>query len=67
VTPQSFGDPWSSLGRDFIGFTRAAPFGLRDDAWLLLLSLRVVLYADRVFFDGAVRALRARTRDRHHG
>jgi len=52
---------WSSIGHDFLGFTVAAPFGLRDDVWLLVLSLPVVLYADWIFFDGARRAVRART------
>jgi Cu2+-exporting ATPase len=46
-----------------LGFTAAAPFGLRDDVWLLLLSLPVIFYSAWIFFDGAVRALRARTLD----
>lgn len=54
---------WSSIGRDVFGFAAAAPFGLRDDVWLLLLSLPVVTYSAWIFFDGAVRALRARTLD----
>jgi P-type Cu2+ transporter len=54
---------WSSIGRDVIGFSVAAPFGLRDNQWSLVLSLPVVLYADWIFFDGAWRALRARTLD----
>ncbi len=54
---------WSPIGRDVLGFTVAAPFGLRDDVWSLLLSLPVILYADSIFFDGAYRALRARTLD----
>src|SRR5574341_1618546 len=54
---------WSPIGRDVLGFTVAAPFGLRDDVWLLLLSLPVILYSSWIFFDGAVRALRARTLD----
>jgi Cu2+-exporting ATPase len=40
-----------------------APFGLRDDVFSLLLSLPVIVYADRIFFDGAYRALRQRTLD----
>src|ERR671915_598212 len=40
-----------------------APFGLRDDVWSLLLSLPVIFYSCWIFFDGAVRALRARTLD----
>jgi Cu2+-exporting ATPase len=30
---------WSPIGRDVLNFDVAAPFGLRDDVWLLLLSL----------------------------
>ena len=54
---------WSPIGRSVLGFTVAAPFGLRDDVWLLLLSLPVIFYSSWTFFDGAVRALRARTLD----
>jgi len=54
---------WSPIGRDVLNFNVAAPFGLRDDVWLLLLSLPVVFYASWIFFDGAVRALRAHTLD----
>src|SRR6266542_1932838 len=54
---------WSPIGRDGLGFTAAAPFGLRDDVWALLLSLPVIFYSCWIFFDGAVRALRARTLD----
>src|SRR5215475_13521479 len=54
---------WSPIGRDVLGFTVAAPFGLRDDVWLLLLSLPVIFYSAWIFFDGAVRAMRARTLD----
>ncbi len=54
---------WSPIGRDVLDFSAAAPFGLRDDVWSLLLSLPVIVYASSIFFDGAVRALRARTLD----
>jgi Cu2+-exporting ATPase len=54
---------WSPIGRDVLGFTAAAPFGLRDDVWLLLLSLPVIFYSSWIFFDGAFHALRARTLD----
>jgi len=54
---------WSPIGRDVLNFHAAAPFGLRDDVWSLLLSLPVVFYSAWIFFDGAVRALRARTLD----
>jgi Cu2+-exporting ATPase len=54
---------YSPIGRDVFGFGAAAPFGLRDDIVSLLLSLPVVFYAGWIFFDGAYRALRARTLD----
>jgi Cu2+-exporting ATPase len=54
---------WSPIGRSVLHFTVAAPFGLRDDVWLLLLSLPVIFYSAWIFFDGAARALRARTLD----
>ncbi|GEN81380.1 heavy metal translocating P-type ATPase [Actinotalea fermentans] len=54
---------YSMIGRDILGFTAPAPFGLRDDVLMLLLSLPVVFYSAWIFFDGAYRALRARTLD----
>jgi Cu2+-exporting ATPase len=54
---------WSPMGRDMFGFMVPAPFGLRDDVFTLLLSLPVVFYSAWIFFDGAWRALRARTLD----
>lgn len=54
---------WSPMGREMFGFTVPAPFGLRDDVFTLLLSLPVVFYSSWIFFDGAWRALRARTLD----
>jgi P-type Cu2+ transporter len=54
---------WSPIGRDVLGFEAAAPFGLRDDVFSLLLSLPVIFYSAWIFFDGAWRALRARTLD----
>lgn len=54
---------WSPIGREVIGFEAAAPFGLRDDVFSLILSLPVVFYSAWIFFDGAWRALRARTLD----
>ncbi len=54
---------WSPIGRDVFGFSVAAPFGMRNDVFQLLLSLPVVFWASWIFFDGAVRALRARTLD----
>jgi Cu2+-exporting ATPase len=54
---------YSPIGRDVLGYTLAAPFGLGDDVFSLLLSLPVIFYSAWIFFDGAVRALRARTLD----
>src|SRR5215203_106867 len=54
---------WSPIGREVIGFGTPAPFGLRDDVFSLLLSLPVIFYSAWIFFDGAWRALRARTLD----
>jgi Cu2+-exporting ATPase len=54
---------WSPIGREVLGFTVPVPFGLRDDVFSLILSLPVVFYSAWIFFDGAWRALRARTLD----
>ena len=54
---------WSSIGRQVLHFNIPAPFGLRDDVLQLILSLPVIGYSAWIFFDGAVRALRARTLD----
>jgi Cu2+-exporting ATPase len=54
---------WSPIGRDVLGFEAAAPFGLRDDVFSLLLSVPVIFYSAWIFFDGAWRALKARTLD----
>ena len=54
---------WSPIGREVLKFSLYSPFGLRDDIWLLLLSLPVVFYSAWIFFDGAVRALRVPTLD----
>ncbi|WP_420123128.1 heavy metal translocating P-type ATPase [Nakamurella sp.] len=54
---------FSPIGRDVIGFDVPAPFGLRDDIFSLILSLPVVFWSAWIFFDGAGRALRARTLD----
>ncbi|MCY0906405.1 heavy metal translocating P-type ATPase [Arthrobacter sp. H14-L1] len=54
---------FSPIGRNVLGFTVPAPFGLRDDVLALALSLPVVFYAGWIFFDGAYRALKARTLD----
>ena len=54
---------WSPIGREVIGFEVPAPFGLRDDVFMLILSLPVIFYSAWIFFDGAYRALRAKTLD----
>jgi Cu2+-exporting ATPase len=54
---------WSPIGTDVFGLDAPVPFGLRQDVWALLLSLPVIFYSCWIFFDGAVRALRARTLD----
>jgi len=54
---------WSPIGRDVLGFTVASPFGLRDDVFTLILSVPVIFWPAWIFFDGAYRALRARTLD----
>lgn len=54
---------WSPIGEDVFGLDVPVPFGLRQDVWALLLSLPVIFYSCWIFFDGAVRALRARTLD----
>lgn len=54
---------WSPIGEDVFGWHAPVPFGLRQDVWALLLSLPVIFYSCSIFFDGAVRALRARTLD----
>src|SRR5699024_10826849 len=45
------------------GFEAPAPFVLRDDVFSLILSLPVIVYSAWIFFDGAWRALKARTLD----
>ena len=54
---------WSPIGKSVFGREVPVPFGLREDVWGLLLSLPVIFYSCWIFFDGAVRALRARTLD----
>ena len=54
---------WSPIGRDVLGFDVAAPFGLRDDVFMLVWSVPVIFWSAWIFFDGAYRALRARTLD----
>ncbi|MBO3751030.1 copper-translocating P-type ATPase [Streptosporangiaceae bacterium NEAU-GS5] len=54
---------WSPIGSEVFGLDLPVPFGLRADVFQLLLSLPVVFYSAWIFFDGAYRALRARTLD----
>jgi P-type Cu2+ transporter len=53
---------WSDVGKNLFGHQLATPFGLDRMVWQLLLSLPV-LYAARMFFTGALEALRQRTLD----
>jgi Cu2+-exporting ATPase len=54
---------WSPIGTEVFGLHLPTPFGIRADVWSLVLSLPVIFYSCWIFFDGAVRALRARTLD----
>jgi len=54
---------WSPIGSDVIGFDVAAPFGMREDVFTLILSLPVIFYSCAIFFTGALGALRQRTLD----
>ena len=54
---------YSPIGRDVLGWTVRAPFGLSDQWLSLLLSVPVIFYADLMFFTGAWQALKARTLD----
>ncbi|MEV0067896.1 MULTISPECIES: cation-translocating P-type ATPase [unclassified Amycolatopsis] len=54
---------WSPIGTEVFALHLPVPFGWRPDVWSLLLSLPVLFYSCWIFFDGAVRALRARTLD----
>src|SRR5437867_9474203 len=54
---------WSAIGRQVLHFSVPAPFAMRDDVFQLILSLPVIGYSGWIFFDGAVRALKARTLD----
>jgi Cu2+-exporting ATPase len=53
---------WSDAGKTVFGTPLATPLGLERNVWLLLLSLPV-LWAARMFFTGAVSALRQPTLD----
>ncbi len=54
---------WSPLGRQVLHLTVPTPFGIREDIVQLVLSLPVIFYSARIFFEGAWRALRQRTLD----
>ncbi|MFL6056685.1 MAG: heavy metal translocating P-type ATPase [Actinoallomurus sp.] len=54
---------WSPIGTEVFGLHLSVPFGWRQDVGALLLSLPVIFYSCWIFFDGAARALRARTLD----
>ena len=54
---------WSPIGREVIGFEVAGTVRAAGRRLLLILSLPVIFYSAWIFFDGAWRALRARTLD----
>jgi len=54
---------WSAVGKSVFGSDLGTPFGLDRNVWLLLLLSLPVLWAARMFFTGAVSALRQRTLD----
>ncbi|NNH69335.1 heavy metal translocating P-type ATPase [Nocardia uniformis] len=54
---------WSPMGSHMFGLDLPVPFAVREDIWALVLSLPVIFYSCTIFFDGAIRALRARTLD----
>jgi Cu2+-exporting ATPase len=53
---------WSDVGKQLLGHDVATPFGITRELWEFLLSLPL-LWAARMFFSGAVGALRHRTLD----
>ncbi len=54
---------WSTMGESLFGSIPPTPFALRSEVWQLILSLPVIFYSSTIFFQGAWRALRARTLD----
>lgn len=54
---------YSHIGMDILGLHPPVPFGIRNDVWQLLLSLPVVFWSSKIFFAGALAAVRARTLD----
>ncbi len=54
---------YSTLGRDVLNYGLAAPFGLRDDVFQLLMSLPVIGWSAWIFFQGGAAALKRRTLD----
>jgi hypothetical protein len=51
---------WSPIGREVLGFEAAAPFGLRDDVFSLLLSLPVIFYSVCAPVSASLASIRAR-------
>ena len=45
---------WSPIGSDVFGFDVAAPFGMREDVFALILSLPVILYSCAIFFTSPI-------------
>jgi P-type Cu2+ transporter len=54
---------WSPMGEAILGRQLPTPFGVSPEVLQFVLSLPVIFYSSRLFFRGAVRALRARTLD----
>ncbi|MBF6133266.1 heavy metal translocating P-type ATPase [Nocardia otitidiscaviarum] len=54
---------WSPMGSEMFGVELPVPFGLRHDVFALMLSLPVIFFSCRIFFQGAADALRRRTLD----
>jgi Cu2+-exporting ATPase len=54
---------WSPIGKSLFGSTPPTPYGIGDDLWQFFLSLPVIFYASSIFFEGAWKALRAKTLD----
>jgi len=54
---------WSPIGDSLFGSTPPTPFGMLESLWQFFLSLPVVFYSSQVFFNGAYKALRAKTLD----
>jgi Cu2+-exporting ATPase len=43
---------WSGIGREVLHFSAAAPFGLRDVVFRLILSVPVMAYSVQIYSPG---------------